>query len=311
MKKYFSLFYILFVCLSVSAQSNDIEAEFTKINNDLKKIARELTDSYKKNDKPALLSFRIEQKTEPVQRRYSEFKEKHPQYKDKFKPAIDEINSIIDLINKRKEDESKADTSVAKNTKSKSGDTPKECTIVFDALNAAITSLKNTDGPSKDQMEIITKASSKASSEHPECKGKILSLQKQLLDALSAKMAIAKTEANGVQKPVANEKIEILDHATLKERLDIGPYLTVGKTYKVNSLFGELYDGLCKPMFHRGGKVLCDDVESLIKNINFEFKTQEAKTNFYRKKKNFGCFTFEWTNYDKLKITDYQVGACN
>lgn len=124
--------------------------------------------------------------------------------------------------------------------------------------------------------------------------------------------SFSKTDINTQHgKSSSQEKIEILNHATLKERLDIGPYLVIGKIYKVNSLFGELYEGLCKPLFHPGGKVLCTDVESLIKNIDFELKTEKAKKNFYRNKKNFGCFTFEWTNYNKLKITDYQVGACN
>lgn len=313
MKKYFSFISIIIICASAFAQSNNVEAEFSKINNELKIIARELTDSYNKNDKPALLSFRIEQKTEPAQRRYSEFKEKHPEYKDKFKPVINEINNIIDLINKRKEDESKADVTTAKSAKPKSVETPKECTFVYDALNAAIASLKNTDGPSKDQMEIMTQASSKASNEHPECKSKILSLQKQLLDALAAKMAIAKAEANNVQKPVANDKIEILNHVTLKERLDIGPELSMVKFYKVHSMYAELYDGLCNPIFHRGGKILCDKVETLIKNVDFELTSQEAKTAFYRSKKNNtdGCFTFQWTNYGKLKVTDFKDGACN
>lgn len=122
----------------------------------------------------------------------------------------------------------------------------------------------------------------------------------------------AQTEKKEQQtKNINPEKIEVLDHGKLKERLDIGPYLIVGKIYKVNSLFGELYEGLCKPLFHRGGSVLCDDVESLIKNIYFEFKNTDTKNNFYRNKKNFGCFTFEWTKYDKLKITNYQVGSCN
>ncbi len=109
------------------------------------------------------------------------------------------------------------------------------------------------------------------------------------------------------------EEPEIIEHNELKEKLDIGPELIKEKAYKVHSMYAELYGGLCKPIFHRGGKILCDKIETLIKNVDFELTSQEAKTSFYRSKKNNtdGCFTFQWTKYGKIRITDFKDASCN
>lgn len=142
---------------------------------------------------------------------------------------------------------------------------------------------------------------------HPKCRKELEAAASEAAHQLQDIQKQAKTK--DTKEPQQN--IEAFNHATLKERLDIGPNLIVGRIYKVTSLYGELYDGLCKPMVHRGGKELCDDAESLMKNIQFDFSTQDAKTKFYRNKKSIGCFTFVWTDYNKLRITDYQVGSCN
>jgi hypothetical protein len=103
-----------------------------------------------------------------------------------------------------------------------------------------------------------------------------------------------------------------MHHNTLKERLDIGPELRKGTTYKVYSMYVDLYDALCSPITHRGGQILCDNTETLIKEVDIQLSTQEAKTKFYRSKKNVtdGCFTFTWTNYGKIKIVDFEDGDC-
>jgi hypothetical protein len=117
-------------------------------------------------------------------------------------------------------------------------------------------------------------------------------------------------EKSDTHKPSA--QIEKMHHSTLKERLDIGPELRKGTTYKVYSMYVDLYDALCSPITHRGGQILCDNTETLIKEVDIQLSTQEAKTKFYRSKKNGtdGCFTFTWTNYGKIKIIDFEDGGC-
>lgn len=183
---------------------------------------------------------------------------------------------------------------------------PKDCTNIEKKLTE-LTAQVNSGNPSSPEIQTIVPKLNETMAKYPECKKTILPLMKKMMDSINSFMEQEKSK----ETKNAQRNIEILNHAALKERLDIGPNLIVGRTYKVTSLYGELYDGLCKPMVHRGGKELCDDAESLIKNIQFDFSTQEAKTLFYRNKKSIGCFTFVWTDYNKLRITDYQVGSCN
>jgi hypothetical protein len=170
-----------------------------------------------------------------------------------------------------------------------------------------LTAKVNSGDPSSPEIQTIVPKLNATMNKYPECKEIILPLMKKMMSSINDLMEKMKAKD---EKAPKQDSAESLGHAALKERLDIGPKLAVGKAYKVTSLYGELYDGLCKPLVHRSGKELCDDAESLIKNIEFDFSKPETKTIFYRNKKAIGCFTFIWTNYDKLRITDYEVGPC-
>jgi hypothetical protein len=191
---------------------------------------------------------------------------------------------------------------------------PKECAAINNKLNFLATKIETTYqknqkfAPSKNYINALNELMpelEKISAKHPDCK--------QNLD-MTVRIVVEKlTAVEQKSKSNTPEKIEILEHDNLQERLDIGPSLVMGKIYQVHSLYVELYGGLCKPLFHKSGKILCDKFESLIKNIDFNLTTQEAKTKLYRSNKNTtdGCFTFQWTNYGKIRITDFKDGGCD
>lgn len=130
-----------------------------------------------------------------------------------------------------------------------------------------------------------------------------------LVLTLSLKLYAENKKAEAKNEKVKSEKIEILSHGKLKERLDIGPKFEDRKVYKVNSLYYEIDGTLCQPHFTRSGKALCDNVESLVKRIYFKWPNKEQERYFYRNKGSYGCYTFKSTGWN-LEIFDFKVGAC-
>lgn len=77
------------------------EAEFKKLSDEMTQIANDLQNAWDTKNEEAMYSFNIEKKTEPLQEKLTEFRNKNPEYKDSFRDKIDALNNILDKINDR------------------------------------------------------------------------------------------------------------------------------------------------------------------------------------------------------------------
>jgi len=187
--KFSRLIISIFFLFPGYVNASSVEEEFNKINRDLKTATEEIRNAHRKKDKAALLSFKIDQKLDPIQQRLNEFRQKHPEYKPRFKAAIEDLNKLIDQINEQKENDAPTEPHVT----SSGGEVyHKDCKSTYSVLHKALDSYNHGDGPSQSELKEIIELASNTSNKYPACKEKILTLQKAILDSLDAKVAEAK-----------------------------------------------------------------------------------------------------------------------